>query len=418
MKLSPLRTSLIAILISLCLWFIVLMVNTPTKSLLINAEFQYGTISPNADNINDITAINYSLSRPANVSIYFMNKNEQKYYFRESKPRQSGQHTLLFSGVVNGFQLPGENIEGKIISRTLPNDEYTWIIEANDNTSIDRKTGQINVILTEDNLPDIKGFSVSPSLFTPNRDGISDRVWINLFLSKNADIEVNLIDANGISLPIAERAGTTPANKKGFHTFEYEGGVDLGVSPPLDGTYKVIAKATDKIGQKTSVDGKLDIKYGGIPRADIVNADIEFSETTIVQGNQLKFSMTIENYGSSPIRTTGPEPGFTYSQNENANTHGWYEESGAWRVGIDCDTCIRDYPWRWSLGTKDELTKIDNYWYLMPGQRTTVTGTIKITDIPARNPLYFWGGLIHEDVEISNINNRVDPHFIHIIPNN
>ena len=51
----------------------------------------------------------------------------------------------------------------------------------------------------------------------------------------------------------------------------------------------------------------------------------------------------------------------------------------------------------------------------MPGERATITGAITITDVPARNPLYFWAGLIHEDVEISNVNNRVDPHFITIV---
>jgi hypothetical protein len=29
--------------------------------------------------------------------------------------------------------------------------------------------------------------------------------------------------------------------------------------------------------------------------------------------------------------------------------------------------------------------------------------------VPPRNPLYFWAGLIHEDVEIAPLNNRVDP---------
>jgi len=34
--------------------------------------------------------------------------------------------------------------------------------------------------------------------------------------------------------------------------------------------------------------------------------------------------------------------------------------------------------------------------------------------VTARNPQYFWAGLIHEEVEIATINNRVDPHFIQI----
>ena len=53
----------------------------------------------------------------------------------------------------------------------------------------------------------------------------------------------------------------------------------------------------------------------------------------------------------------------------------------------------------------------------MPGQRVTVTGGIVLDQIvPARNPQYFWAGLIHEEVEIAQVNNRVDPEFITIVP--
>ncbi len=35
-------------------------------------------------------------------------------------------------------------------------------------------------------------------------------------------------------------------------------------------------------------------------------------------------------------------------------------------------------------------------------------------DVPVRNPLYYWMGLIHEDVEIAGVNNRVDPNYVQI----
>ena len=37
-----------------------------------------------------------------------------------------------------------------------------------------------------------------------------------------------------------------------------------------------------------------------------------------------------------------------------------------------------------------------------------------LTEAPDRNPLYFWAGLIHEDVEVAEVNNRVDPELITI----
>jgi hypothetical protein len=49
----------------------------------------------------------------------------------------------------------------------------------------------------------------------------------------------------------------------------------------------------------------------------------------------------------------------------------------------------------------------------MPGQRVVVTGAIRVVGpFGERNPQPIWAGLIHEDVEISAVNNRVDPHAI------
>ena len=45
----------------------------------------------------------------------------------------------------------------------------------------------------------------------------------------------------------------------------------------------------------------------------------------------------------------------------------------------------------------------------MPDARAVVTGSIRVVDVfGVRNPQPMWAGLIHEDVEISEFNNRVD----------
>ena len=416
MRLPPLLTSITALLASTVLIAAGWLWLRPGGNLLTAAEFALESLSPNADGLNDVTRIRYNLARPARVSISFLDDSGKRFYFRRDNLRTSGEHHLLFPGIVEGFTFSEDDTEAEIIARVLPDGNYTWIIEAHGENESEELTGTLSVLGADIALPEIRGFSVSPPLFTPNRDGISDRVWVNLFLTKPAHLTVYLLDEDENQRPIAERPGEVPPGEPGLHTFEYEGGVDLGVNPPPDGTYQLIAIAEDALGQKTRVETQLTIEHGGVPRADIVNAQVEFTDTIVVQGQRLAFSLTVENYGTAPIRTSGPQPGFAYAQDENANSFGWYDESGAWRVGIDCDTCIRDYPWRWALGTRNELTKIGDHWYLMPGQRTTVNGDIIITHVPARNPLYFWAGLIHEDVEVSNINNRVDPHFVTIVP--
>jgi hypothetical protein len=166
----------------------------------------------------------------------------------------------------------------------------------------------------------------------------------------------------------------------------------------------------------------LTIKDGGLPRAEILNAEVKFSATTLQLGQTLYFTLTVENYGNSPVRTSGPPSSTIYtSMGENANTLGDYEQSGVFRVGIMCQTCKSDYPWRWALGTPDTLSKtVDEngytQYYLLPGQRATITGGVVLDQIvESRNPQNFWAGLIHEDVEV--VNNGVDPQAITIVPN-
>jgi hypothetical protein len=79
-------------------------------------------------------------------------------------------------------------------------------------------------------------------------------------------------------------------------------------------------------------------------------------------------------------------------------------------VGIGYENALSDYPYRWGLGSPDNLTLIDGQYYLMPGERAEVSGGIRVLDrFGVRNPQPMWAGLIHEDVEISLFNNRVDP---------
>jgi hypothetical protein len=71
---------------------------------------------------------------------------------------------------------------------------------------------------------------------------------------------------------------------------------------------------------------------------------------------------------------------------------------------------LSNYPYRWALGNPEDLTEIDGHYYLMPGDRALITGGIRVVDVFGnRNPQPIWAGLIHEDVEISQFNNRVDP---------
>ena len=114
-----------------------------------------------------------------------------------------------------------------------------------------------------------------------------------------------------------------------------------------------------------------------------------------------------------PIRTKGPEPGTLYTTSENFNSKQAFEEPGVWRVGLDSEgnSAGRSYPYRWQIGSSKELKRVavdgKEFLYLMPGQRVTVSGSLRIVDKPPRINVYYWVGLIQEDVRI--VEDHVEP---------
>lgn len=425
MRLERNLTILIAVIALALILGAAYLITRPTGPILVDASFGSATITPNADLDRDATTVHYRIRREARISIYLESPSGERHYFRRDEIRSRGEYDVLFSGVVEPYLLEGETYKGKILQRLVPDGIYTWVIEAADATGqIDRATGTLEVADADTVIPDLTDFSVSPSVFTPNQDGLGDRVIINVSIPKPANLVVYLIDENGERIFIPESPGGRQEGEAGRHQFEYDGGIDNGSDPPPDGTYQMLVQAVDAEGQRVEAQSQLTIQGGGFPLAEIVahpvGDTLRFSSETIIVGETLHFEVTIENYGNAPIRTTGPQSGHVYEQDERYNSSGFFPESGAWRVGIDCDTCLADYPWRWALGTYDELTPIEvdgqTHYYLMPGQRITVTGGIRLTQIvESRNPQEFWVGLIHEDVGIAPLNNRVDPHFILIV---
>ncbi len=430
----------------------------PPVSLMADAAFDKAQISPNADGIDDLVSIHYTLNRPARVSIYLEDASGARYYFREDQRRIAGEYSVLFSGVVDGFMLPGEDISGTVERRLMPAGRYAWTIQATgEDGKTARETGTLDIVEADSALPLISLFDIHPPVFTPNQDGIRDRVSVNVYLEKPAQLSVYLEDATGERYYLAEREKGRDPGDAGSHEFDYDGGVDQGMEPPPDGVYIVYAAAQDDEGQRIVREGTLQIEDGGLPRAEIAAqtagatvffdilpydeayySDItirgekigkppgissEMTTMTMVQGDLLAFKLTVYNYGATPIRTAGPFPGTVYEFEQRAASLGEYEQSGAWRIGINCDTAYSDFPWRWALAPEDELTTVydaasdETYYYLLPGQRAEIWGAVRMTEIlEARNPQNCWAGLIHEDVGIPAFQSRVGAREVEIVP--
>lgn len=384
-------------------------------SLLRDAAFAAEQITPNADGDTDLVQIQYELSRSAVVSIYFENEAGERFYFRNQRTRGAGDYQLLFSGVVDPYSLPDDVISGEILARLIPNGRYTWTIEATDLAGVtEQQSGTLIVADRDEELPELRDFSLDKTVFTPNRDGINDRILVQYFLPKEASVRVFIQLPDGGQLPIGELERDVPSGAPGRHYYDYEGGVDNGETPPPDGTYEIIAIAEDAEGQKVRASQTLTIRDGGVPRADIfappAGDTFEVNATAIALCDTMFFTVTVQNYGNTILRTTGPEPGVIYDSNWNYNTLGWHTESGAWRVAIGYENELANYPYRWAVGSAEDLVEQDGFLYLPPGERAIVTGGIRLTGpFGERNPQPVWVGLIHEDVEITQFNNRVDP---------
>lgn len=443
MRFSILLT-IIAAAVGLGLVYVVgAMVVDPNVPLILSANFDDALITPNADGEGDITTFRYELSRSALVSLTFTHEDGREFVFRQNESRIPRDYSVLFSGVVDGYVNEGESFPSDMVieRRLMPDGVYTWQFVAENETEREEASGTFTIENADSPLPFISTFTLGSHEFTPNQDGINDRVVINVYLEKDAALSAYLETEDGQRFPIAQREEWSRDGESGRYTFDYEGGVDLGQDPPPDGDYTIVALAQDDEGQRIRRESQLAIRLGGKPRAEIapqgVDADVLFisrpyderyfsdiattgtllnlpeypdavrpSAVTVPLGDMLVFRLTVNNYSDVPLRTTGPMPGTVYQQDQIAASLGALEEPGAWRVGIQCATSLASFPYRWAIGSPEDLiTIIDDtgreFQYLPPQTQAVVWGAIRMTDLnETANPQTCWAGLIHEQVGI------------------
>lgn len=433
----------------------------PPQDLITLAEFSAETISPNADGVDDLAVFSYSLTQNATVNIVFVNQDSgTTFNFRQNKPRSEGDYNVNFSGVVDGYNLDNDELyNGTVERRLMPNGRYKWTLTAEaEDGDIQEISGEFTIVEADSELPLLQSFEVSSDVFTPNQDGVRDRIRVNVFLNKAADLKVYLEDEKGVQTFLAEREGGREEDEEGSHEFDFDGGVDDGFEPPVDGTYTLFAVAQDDEGQRVIRQQPLTIEDGGLPqmeiRAQTTGATVCFyrlpweerfytdmdnigdllekpegscsnvSTLTLEQGDLLVFKLTVRNYGRTPVRTIGPFPGTVYQIDQQSNSLGYLEKDGVWRIGINCQGTLSDFPWRWGIGILGEnLTEVndpafdDTFYYLEPDAQSEVWGAIRMTEIlEERNPRSCWAGLIHEGVNIDPFQRTVGTRQIKIVP--
>jgi hypothetical protein len=396
--------------------------------LLYDVSVTPEAISPNADGVQDVTEIKYSLRRAADVSIYFENDTGERFYFRQERRRSPGDYSVYWGGAVEEPRTVETDYgPQEILSWVLPDGDYTWVIEGKeDNGETSRITGHVTLSKADTVVPELYNFAVVPQVFRPNQDSIEDYVSISYFLTKDvANVLLYLVDPDepNVHFAIAEAPGLVKPTEEGYHEYRYEADVDRNAEPPPDGDYMLIAEARDAAGNAVRVERPLTITEGGKPRAEIVQGQIfwegEMGRTvTMMLNEKLCFETFVRNVGTVPIRTSGPWPGQEYLFSQNYNTlaatidPSFGQQTGAFRFGINFDTTGVDFPFRWAIGSKEELEmRLINgkeQWYLLPGHTGKVSGCIKIDQPPPLGTRFWEGGLIHQGVAVVNNNvNRI-----------
>src|SRR6185369_4654002 len=137
----------------------------PNLPLITAAAFDPGTITPNADGTDDITKVSYTLSRNARVTITLESGDGKVYVFRQDEPRVASDYQVYFSGVVDGYTVPGETVAGNVLRRLMPDGSYTWRIHAvDDDGQSDERTGTLVIQNGDAPLPDLTDFSIAPPI--------------------------------------------------------------------------------------------------------------------------------------------------------------------------------------------------------------------------------------------------------------
>lgn len=279
------------------------------RPLMSEVSIAPSEITPDRDGVEDVARIAYSVGRPARVTITLAGPDgaDERHTLRDARAREPGiAYQALFGGVIDGRMLADGEYQVTIEARAIDDDGKEPIESVVETRSLIIRDADATV-------PTMEGFAVHPQVFSPNQDGINDRVSISYRLDEPADVRIWLETAGGdyVTDILAEQTAADRPGEPGPHVIDYDAGVDADAPPPLDGEYVVVAEARDAVGNVARHEAPLSIQNSGLPSVSLVG-DVEWSKTLVALGETIVFTATARNTGNTPIRTRGPEPGMVY----------------------------------------------------------------------------------------------------------
>lgn len=269
------------------------------------------TITPDRDGRDDVARLSYRVGRRLVLTVTLTAGDGTVHVVRGAALRQPRRtpYELLFGGVVDGRMLPDGTYAVRLEARP---------VDGGAPLTVDGPP--LTIRDADADPPAIRGLTVRPARFTPNQDGLDDRVAISYALDEPAEVRLRIETAGGdyVTDLLADTDAATSPGDPGPHVYDYDAGVDADAPPPPDGDYVVVVEARDAAGNVTVERRPLAIAQGGQPRAAFID-DVRFSATRLALGGTLVFTATVKNVGGTPIRTRGPAPGYVYDNDHTFN---------------------------------------------------------------------------------------------------
>ena len=298
-----------------------------------------------------------------------------------SGDQAAGDHLLRFNGVINTSEPSGDT---QVVRRVVPAGDYRIVVQAGGIQG----SASFNVSQSKQDVPAIQSVVVHPDTISPNGDAVDDVAEATFRTTETVTLRLDLYDKTGNKTPVLAPIKKGPGEQNVVITGQDE----LG-NPLPDGVYTATVQATDDVGNRIEASKPITIEAGGKPDISILSVD--FTPTQIIEGDTISVTIKVKNTGKVPLRTQGPDPGYTYTTNDtyaSIENGQFTDKAGLWRAGVDWDGNSGGggayrYPFRWGFGHT-----------LVPGEEAVTGGTIRI--LKQERTMWFYGGVLQEGVRI------------------
>lgn len=326
-----------------------------------------------------VVQISYTLGGQSDVSITLDGPRKITLYTGNQQP---GSHILRFNGTTAASDNQGEYT---VVRSIVPPGDYTLTIAAGGGAS---QSVPFSVAAVESAPPSLTNLTVYPATISPNQDALDDVAELTFRTDMTTTLSANLFDKSGNKTPIY------PPTKKaaGEQRIVIEGKDTIG-EPLPDGVYTATVRADDVLGNRVEASQVITIEAGGEPLIEVLSVDI--TPKQIIVGSEISVTIRIKNTGNVPLRTQGPDPGFTYTTNDtyaSIENGSLDNKAGLWRVGVDWDGNSGGgpsrYPFRWGFGHT-----------LQPGEEAITGGKIRV--LKQERTMWFYAGVLQEGVRIA-----------------